>query len=172
MRFIDIPKFPRAHYQVDVPWVRLEQYLLFDHGDLPLDLEPDYQRGHVWSDAQRIAYLEYQLMGGEAAKVVIANCPGWDYGGDLGPYELVDGLQRITAVRMFLSNELKAFGYYYKEYTDQLRIHEAGFKWQVLSLATRAEVLNFYLLLNSGGVAHSPEEIGRVKKLLEKEREA
>jgi len=171
MKFSDIPKFPRAHYQIDVEWRRLDWHLALDHDSLPLNLEPDYQRGHVWSDAQRIAYVEYQLMGGEAGKNIITNCPNWEYGDKMGPYELVDGLQRITAARMFMHNQIKAFGHYYKDFEDPLRLHEANFKWQVMTLPTRADVLKLYLLINSGGVVHSPEEIERVRKLLEKEKE-
>lgn len=42
----------------------------------------------------------------------------------------------------------------------------------MLDLSTRAEVLKLYLLLNSGGVVHSTEEIARVRKLLEREERA
>jgi hypothetical protein len=164
-RLRDIPQLPRAGYRIDVSWDRLEEHLARDR-DIPINLEPDYQRGHVWTDEQRIAFVEYGLMGGETSMAITTNCPGWmqDF---RGPYEVVDGLQRITAVRMFMRSEIPAFGILYREYED--RLHQCGpsFSWRVLALPTRPEVLRLYLLLNSGGVVHSPEEISRVRALLE-----
>ena len=163
-----IPQFPRAGYQINVSWFYLEEYT--NRTDPPLILEPDYQRGHVWTPEQQTAFVEYGLMGGESSMVITLNCPGWmnDF---RGPYELVDGLQRVTAVQRFMRNEIPAFGSLRKEYTDKLGSFSGpSFLWKVLSLPTRKEVLNLYLLLNSGGVVHSKEEIDRVRKLLEKEK--
>jgi hypothetical protein len=165
MRFRDIPQFPRAGYQVNVSWSDLRDHI--DHHEEPrLNLEPDYQRGHVWTKKQQIAYVEYGLMGGESSMTLTSNCPGWmrDF---RGPYELVDGLQRVTAVLRFLDGDIPAFGGLYREYTDRLTITGPSFLWRVMSLPTRAEVLRLYLLINAGGVVHSEEEIERVRNLLD-----
>lgn len=167
-RFQDIPQFPRSGYRITVDWTYLEQHL--EQQDPVINLEPDYQRGHVWTKSQRVAFVEYGLMGGESGMNILTNCPGW-MGDFRGPYEVVDGLQRITSVRMFLNNEIKAFGHYKKEYTDKMRgLGGTCFHWQVFSLPTRAGVLNLYLLHNAGGVVHSPKEIARVRALLEAEK--
>lgn len=170
MKLSNVPKFPSTNYEVTVPWSDLEWHL--DRKDraasTPIILEPDYQRGHVWSDAQRSAYVEYALMGGESSMVITTNCPGWmqDF---RGPYEVVDGLQRVTAARKFLKNEVTAFGLYLSQFEDDLNLNFPAFRWRVLSLPTRKEVLKLYLLLNAGGVVHSPAEIERVRALLESE---
>lgn len=169
MRFRDIPQFPRAGYSVHVGWDYLEEHIDRARGDAgPLVMCPDYQRGHVWTEAQQIAFVEYGLMGGESSMTITTNCPGWgrDY---RGPYELVDGLQRVTAVLRFLRNEVPAFGSLRSEFEDRMSLVSTRFEWRVLSLPTRAEVLRLYLLMNSGGVVHSPEEIARVRALLDKE---
>jgi hypothetical protein len=168
-RFRDLPAFPRAHYEISIEWCDLEDYIQRNRGGKAmLVLEPDYQRGHVWSEAQQIAFVEYGLMGGENSMVITTNCPGWmvDF---RGPYELVDGLQRVTAVLRWQRHEIKAFGHYMREYADRPGMDRGTFRWRVGNLSTRAEVLNLYLLLNAGGVVHSPEEISRVRGLLEKE---
>lgn len=168
-RFSEIPKFPRANYTVHVSWKELEHHISKDEG-LPFVMEPDYQRGHVWSDEQRSAFVEYGLMGGENSMVITTNCPGWMDGWE-GPYELVDGLQRVTAVLKFLRGEIPAFGLRIHEFKDKLLFTTApNFVWRVCVLPTREEVLKLYLLLNSGGVVHSPEEISRVRGLLEREK--
>ena len=169
-RFRDIPQFPRAHYEIALPWSELVEWLDKQEARrlAPLNTSPDYQRGHVWSEAQQTAFVEYALMGGESSMALTANCPGWmnDW---RGPYELVDGLQRLTAALRFLRGEIPAFGARIAEYADKIRMDEPSFRWRVLNLPTRAEVLKLYLLMNSGGVVHSPEEIARVRALLEKE---
>jgi hypothetical protein len=167
MKFADIHTFPQAGYEITVAWRTLEREI--DPTRKPtLNLEPDYQRGHVWNEAQQSAYVEYGLMRGESSMVVTCNCPDWPLG---EPYELVDGLQRVTAVRRFFRNEIRAFGHYHREFTDPHRLPPyIAFRWRVLSLPTRADVLRVYLLLNAGGVVHSPDEIARVRALLEAEQ--
>ncbi|MGK3981241.1 DUF262 domain-containing protein [Sorangium sp. So ce118] len=168
MRFRDIPQFPRAGYSVHVGWDYLEEHIANATSDAgPFVMCPDYQRGHVWTEVQQVAFVEYALMGGETSMVITTNCPGWQRGYE-GPYELVDGLQRVTAALRFMRDEIPAFGARFSEYTDRLRMM-VRFEWRVLNLPTRAEVLRLYLLMNSGGVVHSPEEIARVRALLEKE---
>jgi len=130
-------------------------------------MEPDYQRDHVWTPEQKTAFVEYALMGGESSMDITTNCPGWMTGYE-GPYELVDGLQRVSAALGFMRNEVPAFGKLYSEFDGKLSYASGpSFNWRVMNLATRAEVLKLYLLINAGGVVHSAEEIARVKKILE-----
>jgi hypothetical protein len=161
----DIPQIPRASYTASVDWSELPRHLA--KSDPALVLEPDYQRGHVWDDAQRTAFVEYGLMGGEAGMAITTNCPGWmaDF---RGPYELIDGLQRVTAVMSFLRGEIPAFGRMVGDYTGRM---PSGlyFQWGIMCLPTRAQVLKQYLLLNAGGIAHSASEIARVRALLDAE---
>lgn len=167
-RFQDVPQFPRAHYEIDVSWGSLE-HTLEDWGDRTngmggIDLSPDYQREHVWTREQQIAYVEYQLGGGEVGKQIIWNSPDWGrtY---RRPTELVDGKQRLEAVRAFMRNDLPAFGHVFADYTDSLRfIH--GFRFRVVSLETRAEILQLYLNINAGGTPHTSTELDRVRSLL------
>jgi len=114
-RFRDIPQFTQtANYNVDVSWKYLENHLESynkdQRSDDGLQLEPDFQRSHVWDNYKRTCYVEYILRGGYAAREIYFNHPGWqrDYKGD---FVLVDGLQRLTAVRMFLAGKIEAFGY-------------------------------------------------------------
>ena len=165
LRYRDIPQIPRANHSTTVDWSELPRTLA--KADPSLVLEPDYQRGHVWSEAQQTAFVEYGLMGGEAGMVITTNCPGWmaDF---RGPYELVDGLQRVTAVLRFLRGEIPAFGRKADQYTGRMP-RGPCFQWRVMTLPDRASVLKQYLLLNAGGIAHSAAEIVRVRALLDAE---
>jgi hypothetical protein len=166
-KFSDIPLFPRSHYEVDVSWVDLEHTIQHYTERDGLNLEPEFQRAHVWTRAQQVAYVEYILRGGEVGKSLTFNCPGWQLKLELGPYEIVDGKQRMEAVRAFMRDDFRAFGHLRSEYTDHIRLHVGGFKWRICSLETRAEVLELYLNINAGGTPHTKKELARVRAMLD-----
>jgi hypothetical protein len=172
-RFRDIPQFTRCgNYQVNVDWGYLERHLTGWHeptAGSPLVLDPDFQRGHVWTEEKQIHYVEYILRGGRSSRVLYFNCSTWNKGFNT-PVELVDGKQRLEAVRRFLRNELVVFGASrFSDFTEPLRCASADFVLQMNDLPTRAQVLQWYLDLNTGGVVHTEEEIDKVKELLKKE---
>ena len=175
MRFRDIPQFTRgASYKVHVGWDYLPDWLE-DHmtvsSGAQLDLDPDFQRAHVWSKAKQRAYVEFILRGGQSSRDILFNCVGW-MGNFEGPFVLVDGKQRLEAARRFLRNDLDVFdGYKFKDFTDRMT-HDAHFYVHVNDLKTRAEVLQWYLDLNTGGVVHTKAELDKVRALLEEENAA
>lgn len=166
----EIPKFIHGgHYSVTVDWDYIEQWIE-DKKQHDVDLDPDFQRAHVWTQDKQIRYVEFILRGGESSRVIYWNCPGWmnDF---RGPMLLVDGKQRLEAVRAFLRGEIPAFGTFIGDWEERLlRKARAHFTFNVNNLDTRAEVLQWYLDLNSGGVVHTQEEIDKVKAMLEKEK--
>lgn len=157
----------RGSYHVDIDWAYLERYLEAQIKD-GLDIDPDFQRGHVWTREQQIAFVEFKLRGGDSGGDLLTNCVGWSTGSRLGDYVLVDGKQRLHAVRLFLSDLLPAFGHLRSKYKGHLRVKQS-FKWHVNELSTRKEVLDWYVELNAGGTPHTEEEIERVRELAEKE---
>ena len=165
MEYSDIRRLiPSGNYAVHVPWAHLQESLKDYIDGHKADLNPDFQRGHVWTPTQQKAYVEYKLSGGEGSDRILWNCPGWMY--DFrGPLELVDGKQRMRAVLLFLNNRLPAFGHYCKEYVGRMP-HYACFVFSINNLPTRKMVLEWYLQLNGGGTPHTKEELNRVKALL------
>jgi hypothetical protein len=61
--------------------------------EYPLDIDPDYQRGYVWTGAQQRALVGHVLEGGDTPALVVNEGPI----GRVVPAELVDGKQRLTA---------------------------------------------------------------------------
>lgn len=171
MKFRDIKKFPHAAYRVDVGWNYLEEYVCDSINNYGLELDPDFQRVHVWDDAQRTKYVEYILQGGTSGRELYFNCPQWSRGIRRGPYVIVDGKQRLQAVRLFLDNKVSAFGHLFCEYDDHIDMVIARFSWNIAELETRAEVLQWYLNFNAGGAVHTEYELARVRELLKKETE-
>lgn len=171
MRFSDIPQFPKAHAEHDVSLRDLVEHM--DHWMNPdkfgLDMAPDFQRGHVWTEAQQIAFVEHILKGGEVGKTVIVNVPGYR-AGTYTSSAIVDGKQRLTALLRFVQNEIPVFGLFRREFTGNIP-HSMGIKWRIVDLK-RIGILRLYLALNAGGTPHRPEEINRVQHLLEEAEKA
>lgn len=167
MKWTKIPQFPRAHYEVDIPWCCLEEQLERWSKHYILTDDPDYQRAHVWTEDQQRAYVEYVLAGGEVARAITWNSPGWS-AGDAKTIELVDGKQRLAAVRRFLAGDLAAFGMHHSP-DDVLGLAGPSFRFRVCSLV-REDVLRLYLNINAGGTPHTADELARVRALLDAER--
>lgn len=164
MKFDEIPQFPNPHYSVDVVWWHLEAMLTL-FSEMGLDLDPDFQRGHVWTLEQRIAYIEFSLRGGESARTIYFNSYDTQSLRDL---VLIDGKQRLTSVRMFLKGEVPAFGEYISA-MGKIPTMFPRLSFSVFSMPDRAAVLCWYLAMNAGGSVHGKEEIARVQRLLQEE---
>lgn len=110
--------------------------------------------------------MEFKLRGGDGADLILFNCPGWkdDF---RGPFVLVDGKQRLSAVLRFLNNELKVFGYYLNEFEDKIMKRvPCSFIFCINNLPTMNDVYKWYIEVNSGGTPHSKEEIEKVRSMI------
>ena len=127
MKTSDIPKIiSDGAWECDFSIVdvvkRIEEYEKDDY--YKLKMNPDFQRGHVWTEEQQISYIEEFLKGGcKQARVIYLNFPMWNNCKDRtnDKYEdfvCVDGLQRYTAFKRFVNNEIKIFGNYMNEFED------------------------------------------------------
>lgn len=137
-----------------------------------VDIDPPYQRGHVWTTEQQSAFLGYWLQGGTVPTLWVWEPPrSKEYSGKARP-ELIDGKQRLTAWLKWWHGEIAADINGQKVFvgdTDQkFRIHHM-IHITFVRLESRADVLRFYLQLNGGGTPHSPNELARVRKLLAQE---
>jgi uncharacterized protein with ParB-like and HNH nuclease domain len=169
----DIPQLTSVgSYQVNMPFRYITKNIIewIEDDYYKLQLNPDFQRGHVWTEQQQIKYIEYLLRGGKSARIIYFNKPSWqskmhiENGYD--DFVCVDGLQRLTAVMKFMDNKLKVFGFYLNEFEDKLPPTEPDLLFNINDLKTRKEVLRWYIEFNSGGTVHTEEEIMKVKRLL------
>ena len=170
-KFADIkPYTQKGSYEITVAIKRIESFLEELAEDYGLNLTPNFQRQRVWTEEQQIRYMEFLLRGGETARVIYFNSPAFGKDSEKGDLDetvlCVDGLQRLTAIRAFLNNEIKVFGHYYKEFEDNLSIDYAV-KININGLKNEREVIQWYLDFNSGGTVHSEEELNHVRALLE-----
>lgn len=176
-----IRPMPRASYEVHCHFSHLERQLEGFEQDYGLDLMPDFQRGHVWTQEQQERWIEAVLRGAISTSglTIQFNSPAFGHGSatpsdqDLPDTVVcVDGLQRLTSVRRFMRGEIRAFGFTRddlagtsfdpKRMTYRLNVAIHAFK-------TRQQVLQYYLDINTGGTPHSAQELERVRSLLDQE---
>jgi len=134
---------------------------------------PDYQRGRVWTQQQAQRFAGFVLTGGKPPPIWTQQHPDEDV------EEVVDGLQRITAMRAFFDGAIPAElpngqCVYRHELAPDCEglIKGLYITKMVARLRTRADVLKLYLSLNRGGTVHSDAEINRVQEMLRDEEQA
>ena len=179
---IMVPMIPDAHYTVNHPWSYLREFIERQKQEFNIDLDPDFQRGHVWTPEQRVAYIEFRLRGGRGSEEIKWNADTWTWRREKGcdlPQNtliLVDGKQRLTAVLDFMEDKFPVFcgrgeGFLASDITDlKNRWTSLDFVFRINNLQKRADLLQWYLELNAGGTPHAPEEIERVRQLLAAEK--
>lgn len=158
-------------YSIDVPLEYIPESIGRYIRHYGLDIDPDFQRDHVWSVDDQRKYLEYVFRGGKTGLDIYFNCPGW-----MGRFSenmvLVDGKQRLKAVSDFFDNEVSIFGGHFLSDCEEnfLRKTRTDLKFHVNNLESKEEVLKWYLSINSTGISHTREELDKVRTLLNKEK--
>jgi Protein of unknown function DUF262 len=159
----------RGNYQVDFRLGSLQKTIQ-DFQEEGLDLCPDFQRGHVWTPKQQTEFVEYILRGGKTSEILF-NTKG-NYASTSEDFVCVDGLQRLTALLLFLDDKLPVFGGHTRSQIEGIEglLKEIYLTFRINELLTRSAVLQWYLELNAGGTPHTDSEIDRVRDLLNKEK--
>ena len=156
MKSSDIPQMlaNKANYHINVGLRYFNQTIQEYIDDQGLILNPDFQRGYIWTEEQQIAYIEYILRGGSSGKDLYFNKPSWHTKAQTkyDDFVCVDGLQRITLLN---------------EFEDQPKFIDPRMHIHINDLQLESDVLRWYIEMNSGGTPHTKEEIVRVKKMLQ-----
>lgn len=169
---------PDHRYECDVHLHRRGDWVDSNDADLRqlggcLEVNPDFQRGHVWTAMQRTKFVE-ALIRGQAEARILFNCPGYSGGsrasGDIAAHTMqcIDGLQRLTCLIDYAAGKVPVFGGlnvadFAQSPFDAKRLRA---RIRVYELPSRADLLRFYLQLNTGGTVHTAEELDRVRGLL------
>ncbi len=135
---------------------------------------------HVWTDAQRVAFIEAVICGVSVSnRITIAHVGRRAYDLSRGVKGLhavlLDGKQRLETIRRFMRGELRVFagvggrdeGYAFNEMSTAFqRIGRFSVEWRIVVVPTWEDVLRLYLLMNGGGTPHTAEELDRVRAML------
>lgn len=171
MHIKDIPKLTNiANNRESVALSRLPGRLADWDKDYGLDLDPEFQRGHVWQMEHKIKYIEFLLRGG-VSPIIMFNSPAYNdfEKSDLpDTIVLVDGKQRTTAILEFLDDKVPVFGGNYCSTIEGIipLLRTRYITLCVNTLTKMPDILRWYLEMNEGNIAHSNDEIQRVRGLL------
>lgn len=151
-----------------------------------LELNPEFQRGakHVWNLDKQIAFVENLLRGIDsvANKIIRFNdltMQPHDNADDILQNKIlcIDGLQRLTAIIDFIDGKYKIFNHQLS-YEDILNnpdkpsmrriFNHALIQFDFLQITSYKELLEYYIDLNTGGIAHTQSDIQVAKDLLAK----
>lgn len=139
-----------------------------------VDLDPAYQRSHVWTKDQQMDYLGFMLEGGKPPEIFVRELVQTD---SIKPpyYEMVDGKQRVTAMYKWWRHEIPArlspefdSRLIWAKDLDEVEVRSVKMDVRVsvqILQTDLAGTIRMYLRLNTGGTPHTKEEIERVRKL-------
>lgn len=133
-----------------------------------IDIDPHYQRRERWSTQKQSALIESFLLNVPVPPVYLSE-------DDYGTYSVIDGKQRITAIKNFLSGALKLKalsefpeleGYVFNDLPSQLKNALTVRPYiRVITLLRQSDpTLKYevFLRLNTGGESLKPQEIRNV----------
>jgi hypothetical protein len=144
----------------------ISEFTRMDDEWLTLVMDQSYQRGDVWSDEQRLMLVK-SLMMGLPMNAIYVNRRSES---DANVY-VIDGRQRLTTLRMFVSGELTFPAKWIPAAEravagDTLTFSQLSRRWQLklrrsvvavyeTRLVSEAEEAELFLLLNHAGVPHA-----------------
>lgn len=163
------PRFGTCSY----PWDAIQR-MVEGRSAERFDLNPDYQRGPVWTVQQEREFVGFLLDGGECPKIVVQryesqrNAPaGHDY--YKLPLEVIDGQQRLRAICAWMRGKIDALTPEGDSlwFEDSNEVDRRGLLLTIYYVdLPRVERLRYYIKLNQGGTVHTRQEIDRVRELL------
>lgn len=118
---------------------------------------PRWQRGLVWTDKQKIAFIESAWKGIPLGTYSYNEV---DIGSPLDNL-LIDGQQRMSSLQDYLNDRFPVFGWHWSQVTD---VDRRSFSMTVVfgsyvTASTDEEYLKgYYDLLNFGGTAHTDDQ--------------
>lgn len=160
-----------------------------------LNLDPPYQRGHVWTMDQRVALIKSLLLGVPVAALVLNVRDGANWRRDGGEiYACIDGKQRLTTVGMFFDGDIDVPAEWFEPdwispTSDRpswtpIAPREGMVAWPDFTLAARrymgqgfnipvaearlgslAEEAEVYMLINGAGTMHTADELDKARDI-------
>ncbi len=142
-----------------------------------VDLNPDYQRDHVWTRKQQALYIGAMIEGRCNGVIILhddmESTPTTEWDTTRKQYTAIDGKQRLTAILAYFDNEVEATLLdgctFFRSQLDEVSRRRSERVLCTIGTVrdmTRAEQIEYYLALNTGGTLHTPEELDRVRCLL------
>lgn len=142
----------------------------------PIDLEPDYQRGNVWTLEQKVKLIDSVFRNVDIGKFVIIKREwGKNPNQPASPNltEMLDGKQRLTALLEYYTGQFKYKGKYFHELNAWDRNHFKNYRVSIADInpITDEQKYRYFLKLNTTGTPVDPDHMAKVAGMLMKETE-
>lgn len=130
-----------------------------------VDLSPEYQRDFVWNTEDKVLLIDSIFKDLDIGKFVFIK---YGYRPNQPSYEILDGKQRLTAIKEFLEDRFSYRGHKYSE----LGIKDREFFMRKSvsfgdinkEYMKDADVIKYFLRLNQGGVAVDREHLEMLRE--------
>lgn len=125
---------------------------------------PPFQRdNNKWTREQQIRFVENVCAGFRTTLML------YTLKEDEGLYEqvqILDGLQRLTAILSFIENEFPIFGeFYFRDIDARLALGTVRPQVRIYTFETEADAVQFYIEMNRD-ITHSADDIYRAEQYL------
>lgn len=110
---------------------------------------PDFQRGLVWTEAQKILFIESLIYGLPIGEYTLHKNP--DY-----TYDVLDGQQRWNAIFSYVDNEFPVFGLKWEDLNERTKdaFSMLPFSHRLVEGFTEEQKIEAYNRLAYGGTPH------------------
>lgn len=154
------------------PMGMLVKYRVIAEGDMADSawvLDPPFQRGSVWTLAQKVAWIETLLMGLGLPAIFVNRFPNEH---PVYAYKevVIDGQQRLRATAEFMRDGFRVRGELWSEQSKLFHrqfCHSRSMCNVVMcAFHTLKECAELYLKLLTAGTAHTPDEIKKARRFI------
>lgn len=131
-----------------------------------VETEVDYQREYVWKKDQQQLFLNSIISGLPLGYISVVKDKS------AFVYEIVDGKQRLTTLRKFVENEISVEingeEVFYKDLNmaERNMFESCDLPMVRLIDPTKLDKLNYFMMINFGGVAQSEEHKKKVERMI------
>lgn len=135
-----------------------------------IDMNPDYQRGLVWTLEDKVNLIDSIFNNIDIGKFVLL---GRAYREKEPNFEILDGKQRLTALVEFYENRYsyKGLKYYQLHWKDKLHFERYGISLAMTPFGQdipQQQKYKYFLKLNKSGKPQDPEHIKYIQNLFDK----
>lgn len=136
-----------------------------------VDMDPEYQRGYVWNDEDREYLIDSIFQNIDIGKFVFVHLSTKEWMERGVSFEILDGKQRLSALRMFYENRFPYKGKYYNDLSpvDRRAFLQHNVSYADVETPSRKEIYQYFLKLNRGGKQMDKAHLDYVETLCEKE---
>lgn len=132
-----------------------------------VDMNPEYQRGFVWTMDDKIKLIESIFDGVEIGKFAFVKLP-WKDSQSPG-YEILDGKQRLSCLMEFMADRFAYKGVYYSQLSFSDKHYFCNFNitsGEAEEGTTLKQKLRYFLKMNTGGRPQDPAHMEGIRQRL------